>query len=56
MRAKKIPLTGERPGRGGVGNIDASHLTRSASNLQAQTPVFPLITLSLPGGYREVLA
>ena len=40
--------------QGKVGNIDASHLTRPAPDIQAQFPVFASITPSLPGECRGV--
>ena len=40
--------------QGKLGNIDASHPTRPASDIQAQFPVFASITPFLPGECREV--
>lgn len=40
--------------QGKLGNIDASHPTRPAREIQAQLPVFKAIATSLPGECREV--
>lgn len=40
--------------QGRMGNIDGLHLTHSAHEIQAQSPVFTSITPSLPGVFRVV--
>ena len=53
MKQKNPAPTGEWE-QGKTGNIDGPYLTRPASNIQAQFPVFVSLTLSLHGEFREV--
>lgn len=48
------PHTSGRPVWGETGNIDNFYITRPAPEIQAQSPVFPSITPSLPGKCREL--
>ena len=52
MKRKNPAPAGERE-QGKTGNIDGSYLTRPASDIQAQFPVFASITPSLHGECRE---
>ena len=55
MKQKNPAPTGEWE-QGKLGNIDYSYLTRPASDIQAQFPVFVAIAPPLPGECREVVA